>query len=131
MLNNFELVLVQEDFFYHNELLGTAEHPFRSDSYTGWSIVGDGLTQLSVFPFSPVRREVDCQYEQEDRFLFRSGRNVRLDVLDWFVSPAFVDAQDRALSDHSPVGVRYLWRVNKPVPAAISRRSAIATRSAY
>jgi endonuclease/exonuclease/phosphatase family metal-dependent hydrolase len=62
LLNTFDLVLVQEDFFYHGELLRASRHPFRSEPYEGWSIVGDGLNQLSVFPFSSVRREswTDC-----------------------------------------------------------------------
>ena len=62
LLNAYDLVLVQEDFFYHDELLSASQHPFRSKPYDGKSIIGDGLNQLSVFPFSLVQREAwtDC-----------------------------------------------------------------------
>ncbi len=62
LLNAYDLVLVQEDFFYHDELLSTSRHPFRSEPHAGNVLIGDGLSQLSVFPFSRLHREAwnDC-----------------------------------------------------------------------
>ncbi|MEA2094729.1 MAG: endonuclease [Pseudomonadota bacterium] len=221
LLNTFDLVLVQEDFFYHSELLRASGHPFRSEPYAGWSLVGDGLNQLSVFPFTSVKREswtdcngyisasmdclaskgftfsrvsvapgveidvynlhfdagsskqddttrrsninqllqhvqrlsadraviiggdtnldlddaaeeqlleyfhrrgnlriacreTHCRRESKDRFLFRSGRNIRLDAVSWSVPATFVDKHGVALSDHEPVAVTYLWQTIKP-----------------
>ncbi len=218
LLNTYDLVLVQEDFFYHGELLSTSRHPFHSKPYEGKSIIGDGLNQLSVFPFSPVQREAwsdcngyisaamdcwaskgftfsrlsvapgieidvynlhfdagigmeddvvrhsnirqllrhvqaasegrpviiggdtnlnsgivseekmleafrrrggfriacreaNCRQERKDRFLFRSGDNIRLDVLDWSIPAAFVDDNGHALSDHVPIAATYRWQV--------------------
>ena len=218
LLNTYDLVLVQEDFFYHDDLLNASRHPFRSKPYDGKSIIGDGLNQLSVFPFSPVQREAwsdcngyisasmdcwaskgftfsrlsvapgieidvynlhfdaggsmkdnvvrrsnirqllrhvqaasegrpviiggdtnldpgeapeekllesfrrqggfriacreaNCRHESKDRFLFRSGDNIRLDVLGWSVPAAFVDDNGYALSDHAPVVATYLWQL--------------------
>ena len=224
LLNIFDLVLVQEDFFYHSELVRASGHPFHSEPYEGWSIVGDGLNQLSVFPFSPLKREswtdcngyisasmdcwaskgftfsrvhvaqdveidvynlhfdaggskkdaatrrsninqllqrvqrlsadraviiggdtnldlgdaadeqllesfrrrggfriacreANCRHESKDRFLFRSGDNIRLDVLGWSVPATFVDDNGHTLSDHAPVAVTYHWKV---IPAPSS-----------
>lgn len=218
LLNSYDLVLVQEDFFYHGELLSASRHPFHSKPYDGKSIIGDGLNQLSVFPFSLVQREAwtdchgyvsasmdcwaskgftfsrlsvapgieidvynlhfdaggsmkddavrrsnikqllrsveaasegrpviiggdtnldsgeasdeillesfrrrggfriacreaNCRHESKDRFLFRSGDNVRLDVLGWSVPAAFVDDNGYALSDHAPVAATYRWQL--------------------
>jgi len=218
LLNTYDLVLVQEDFFYHGELSSASRHPFRSKPYDGKSIIGDGLNQLSVFPFSLLHREAwtdcngyvsasmdcwaskgftftrlsvapgveidvynlhfdaggsmkddavrrsnikqllrrvqatsagrpviiggdtnldsgqasdeillesfrrrggfriacreaNCRQESKDRFLFRSGDTIRLDVLDWSVPTAFVDDNGYALSDHAPVAVTYRWQL--------------------
>jgi len=224
LLNTYDLVLVQEDFFYHDDLLNASRHPFRSKPYDGKSIIGDGLNQLSVFPFSPVQREAwsdcngyisaamdcwaskgftfsrlsvapgieidvynlhfdagvgmeddvvrhsnikqllrhiqavsegrpviiggdtnlnfgivseekmletfrrqggfriacreaNCKQERRDRFLFRSGDNIRLDVIDWSIPAAFVDDNGYALSDHAPVAATYLWQIIPYPPA--------------
>jgi len=231
LLNTFDLVLVQEDFFYHGELLRASGHPFRSEPYEGWSIVGDGLNQLSVFPFSPIKREswtdcngyisasmdcwaskgftfsrvsvapgveidvynlhfdaggskkddgtrrsninqllqrvqklsadraviiggdtnldmgdaadeqllesfrrrggfriacreANCRRESKDRFMFRSGRNIRLDAVSWSVPAAFVDKHGVALSDHEPVAVTYLWQII-PYPSSPEPRRSV------
>lgn len=216
LLNAYDLVLVQEDFFYHSELLSTSRHPYRSQPYAGSSLIGDGLNQLSVFPFSPLQREAwtdcngyisasmdcwaskgftfsrlrvadgiefdvynlhldaggsrqdqavrrsnikqllrsvetvsvgrpviiggdtnleygeasderllddfrrrggfriacreaSCKRESKDRFLFRSGGSIQLNVLGWSVPAEFVDGEGNALSDHAPVVVTYHW----------------------
>lgn len=231
LLNTYDLVLVQEDFFYHSELLRASRHPFKSKPYEGKSMIGDGLNQLSVFPFSPVQREAwsdcngyisasmdcwaskgftfsrlsvapgieidiynlhfdaggsreddvvrhsnikqllrhvqaasegrpviiggdtnldfgeaseekllesfrrhggfriacreaGCRQESKDRFLFRSGDNVHLDVLDWSIPAVFIDDNGHALSDHAPVAATYLWQVVPYPPSPELRRRA-------
>lgn len=58
LLNNYDLVLVQEDFFYHAELSGQADHPYRStpsaskNNFTS----GDGLNRFSEFRFGELQR---------------------------------------------------------------------------
>lgn len=52
-LNAFDLVLVQEDFFYHRDLVSKAEHPHISPPGKG-GLAGDGLARFSRFPLDPV-----------------------------------------------------------------------------
>ncbi len=52
-LNNFDVVVVQEDFAYHRKLARHAEHPFVSTTDRD-STLGDGLARFSIFPFSRV-----------------------------------------------------------------------------
>lgn len=61
LLNDFDLVLVQEDFFFHEDLVSAATHPFRSppdeSDRPGLSFgVGDGLNRLSRSPFADFQR---------------------------------------------------------------------------
>ena len=52
LLNDYELVLIQEDFAYHRELIEAADHPYQSypkEDHT--TLVNDGLNRLSDFPF--------------------------------------------------------------------------------
>jgi len=53
LLNDFDLVLVQEDFYYHDDLASSASHPHVSPPGTG-GILGDGLARFSTFPFTNV-----------------------------------------------------------------------------
>lgn len=55
-LNPFELVLVQEDFAYHDDLVASATHPHLSMPMSTKSSLGDGLNTLSRFPFSAFSR---------------------------------------------------------------------------
>ena len=55
-LNPFELVLVQEDFAYHDALVASATHPHRSTPMATTSDFGDGLNALSRFPFGALSR---------------------------------------------------------------------------
>lgn len=54
LLDAYDLALVQEDFWYHHELLQQTHHPYVSwpsretPTYTD---IGDGLNRFSVFPF--------------------------------------------------------------------------------
>jgi hypothetical protein len=57
MLNGFELVVVQEDFAYHEELAADAEHPHQSDPLEGDFDLGDGLNRFSESPFDDFYRE--------------------------------------------------------------------------
>jgi len=52
-LNDFDIVLCQEDFYYHRFLKAEARHPFISPSST-LGTLGDGLSRFSNFPFSEV-----------------------------------------------------------------------------
>jgi len=59
LINSYDLVLVQEDFWYHNELTAQAEHPYQSESMweqPDWLHMGDGLNRFSVFPLSALTR---------------------------------------------------------------------------
>jgi hypothetical protein len=56
-LNAYDLVLVQEDFVFHDELARDARHPFQSLPLVGYAtFVGDGLDTFSSVPFGPLRR---------------------------------------------------------------------------
>ena len=55
LLNDFELVLVQEDFSYHAELSADAEHPYQSTPGGGGTL-GDGLNRFSDSAFSDFER---------------------------------------------------------------------------
>jgi hypothetical protein len=57
LLNNYDLALVQEDFYYHEELIADAEHPYQSErSGDGVNDLGDGLNRFSQSLFGPHTR---------------------------------------------------------------------------
>jgi endonuclease/exonuclease/phosphatase family metal-dependent hydrolase len=59
LLNGFDLVLVQEDFWYHAELVAEVMHPYRSEPYTDDPMndgVGDGLNLFTRFGFGELER---------------------------------------------------------------------------
>jgi endonuclease/exonuclease/phosphatase family metal-dependent hydrolase len=59
LLNAYDLVLVQEDFAYHDELASEAEHPFQTRPMfesPDQVPMGDGLNRFSVFPTGPLHR---------------------------------------------------------------------------
>jgi hypothetical protein len=66
LLNAYDLVAVQEDFFYHPLLVGSLTHPYQSvkDTRTGpFGIAnGDGLNSFSRTPFADFTRVTwnDC-----------------------------------------------------------------------
>lgn len=62
LLNDYDVVVLQEDFSYHAQLFGAAEHPYRSSPDPTQRGLGDGLNLLSVLPFDTVYRESweDC-----------------------------------------------------------------------
>ena len=56
-LNTYQLVLVQEDFFYYRCLRRDARHPFQSLPHRGYTtLAGDGLNRFSEFPFFDFSR---------------------------------------------------------------------------
>lgn len=57
LLNAYDLVLAQEDFAYHDDLVQRALHPYRlSPLDPVATLFGDGLCALSVYPLERVRR---------------------------------------------------------------------------
>ena len=54
LLNPFDLVVVQEDFFYHTELVTHVTHPYLSPPDPMDDSIGDGLNTLSRSPFAPA-----------------------------------------------------------------------------
>lgn len=53
--HGFDIIQVQEDFNYHDELYETDNHPHRSE-HSGGAGFGSGLNTLSNFPFSTYQR---------------------------------------------------------------------------
>ncbi|TAH63486.1 MAG: hypothetical protein EWM47_13585 [Anaerolineaceae bacterium] len=49
ILNNFDLVSVQEDFAYHNQLISQVTHPYLT-SHSGNVPFGDGMNFISKYP---------------------------------------------------------------------------------
>lgn len=58
LLNDYDLVLVQEDFAYHPELVADLSHPHLSIFWPGdgSTPVGDGLSRFSRSPFASHQR---------------------------------------------------------------------------
>jgi endonuclease/exonuclease/phosphatase family metal-dependent hydrolase len=56
LLNDYDVVLVQEDFAYHRDLVSAAEHPYQSTPDAGQASLGDGLNLLSQLPFEDLTR---------------------------------------------------------------------------
>ena len=58
MLNAYDLVLVQEDFTYHDDLDDYVDHPYQSEPATDYpTLVQDGLNRFSRFPWTNFQRE--------------------------------------------------------------------------
>ena len=57
LLNDYHLVLVQEDFAYHSKLVRDLEHPHRSEPGEVVSVVNDGLNRFSDTSFGELVRE--------------------------------------------------------------------------
>ncbi|WP_176736731.1 endonuclease/exonuclease/phosphatase family protein [Oligoflexus tunisiensis] len=55
LINSYDVVLVQEDFNYHNKLSEAALHPYQSKT-SGWAGFGDGLNAFSKVPFQGLER---------------------------------------------------------------------------
>ena len=58
LLNPYDLVLVQEDFVYHDDLVSEIDHPYQTESATPKErLMHDGLNRFSRVPFSDHQRE--------------------------------------------------------------------------
>lgn len=80
LLNKFDVALVQEDFFFHNELMAQAEHPYKSKPESGNSqiLFGDGLNRFSMFPLSNFQRKAwqTCSNDRGNDCLALKGFSV-------------------------------------------------------
>lgn len=80
ILNKYDIVLVQEDFVYHNELKSKAQHLFQTESNNGPGQFnfGDGLNRFSIFPFTSFRREQwsACSNDDGNDCLAKKGFSV-------------------------------------------------------
>lgn len=57
LLNAYDLVIVQEDFAYHNLLSKDAHHPYQTTPLSSYnSLVGDGLDAFSGIPLTLLSR---------------------------------------------------------------------------
>ena len=57
LLNDFDLVLIQEDFSWHAQLARDADHAFRSrPGRRGFALLSDGLSTFSSMPFRTIER---------------------------------------------------------------------------
>ncbi len=58
LLNAYDLVLAQEDFWYHDELILDTTHPYVTLPYPEdpTNQIGDGLNRFSIFPFGLFER---------------------------------------------------------------------------
>lgn len=57
LLNDYDIVLVQEDFIYHRDLARDAEHTFHSEEKElGEKLVNDGLNRFSQYAFGELAR---------------------------------------------------------------------------
>ena len=62
LLNNYDIVSVQEDFAYHDDLISQLTLPYRTE-HSGNVVVGDGMNIFSKFPIY-----LETRYEWEDRY---------------------------------------------------------------
>ena len=56
LLNYYDVALVQEDFYYHAELIGQTRHAYRSEQTLGFALPGDGLAMLSSLAMGQMHR---------------------------------------------------------------------------
>lgn len=68
LLNHYDVAMVQEDFYYHAELIGQARHDFRSEHRSGFGLPSDGLGVLSRFALGGARHVpwTDCNGYLQD-----------------------------------------------------------------
>lgn len=110
-LNPFELVLVQEDFSYHSELVSAATHPHKSTPMPNASptSLGDGLNVLSRVAFTDFSRtkwtKCNGTFDQKNdcltskgfaRFVVDVGGGRTVDVYDAHFDAGRTDADAAA-----------------------------------
>lgn len=95
-LNPFQLVLVQEDFTYHADLISAATHPYKTTPMqTTAGGLNDGLNALTTFAFVDLERTGwtqcngfvdngnDCLAKKGfTRFVAKFGTGLEVDVYD-------------------------------------------------
>jgi len=59
LLNNYDIALVQEDFFFHDTIVSKAVHPYKSTPKASPEEYPkhDGLNRFSIFPFTVLKRQ--------------------------------------------------------------------------
>ncbi|MCB1153869.1 MAG: endonuclease [Deltaproteobacteria bacterium] len=59
LLNAYDMALVQEDFYYHDELTSALLHPYQTDLSETWRFIrpGDGLNMFLYYSFDMFYRE--------------------------------------------------------------------------
>ena len=62
LLNNYDIVSVQEDFAYHDDLISQLTLPYMTE-HSGTVVVGDGMNIFSRFPIY-----LETRYEWEERY---------------------------------------------------------------
>ncbi len=55
-LNDYDIVLVQEDWNYHDDIIAHVNHPYLSP-HSGINGIGDGLNRMSMYQFYNFTRE--------------------------------------------------------------------------
>lgn len=55
LLNDYDIVVVQEDFSYHSDLTSQTIHPYQSQ-HSGDIAIGDGMNQFSFSPYTDFMR---------------------------------------------------------------------------
>jgi endonuclease/exonuclease/phosphatase family metal-dependent hydrolase len=109
LLNPFDVVVVQEDFAYHADLVSRVSHPYLSIPDPLANALGDGLNTLSRIPFKAFERTAwrDCNGTFDSgsdcltpkgfsRTRLDLGRNLLLDVYDVHMDAGLGDADRRA-----------------------------------
>lgn len=110
-LNAYELVLVQEDFAYHDLLVDGMEHPYRSEpAEPVQQPVSDGLNRFGVHPMGPLERIrwADCNgiLDQGSDCLSEKGFSVAVSELDRRASVTVVNLHADAGSSAGDVETR-------------------------
>jgi endonuclease/exonuclease/phosphatase family metal-dependent hydrolase len=115
LLNRFDIVHVQEDFNYNDELYGAGNnHPYRTPT-KGAVMTGDGLNTLSKFPVREIRRIAWTHCTGADCFTPKGFTYTRIEI-----------AANRFIDFYNVHANAY----NHP-RAALARRKNIAQLSAY
>lgn len=108
LLNPFDVVVVQEDFSYHNDLVSLVDHPYQSSPDGQAKALGDGLNTLSRVTFKTFERTPwrDCNGTFDSgsdcltpkgftRARLELGRGILLDVYDVHMDAGLGDADRR------------------------------------
>lgn len=92
LLNNFDIVLVQEDFFYHEDLASKANHRYQSEPKAIPSLFdkSDGLNRFSNFQWQSYARQTwsACSNNDELDCLVKKGFTY---ARTWLTDDVFID----------------------------------------